>query len=505
MTQQQRDQRRLAAAGRPDHAQGLAGRERERHVGERRRRLPRILERHRVELQRSVAQHRLGAMVVDRQRRAQDRLEPRPRRLAALHQRQHPARREHRPDQLAEVHAEARELADRQLLLRDQPAAEAEGQRGGRGQRDADRRLVRGFPLLRLVAAIGRRARAARQLRARARLEAECAQRAHAGDGFLHVVVELAEAVERRAPGVVHVARDHPEGPGHERERQQRDRGQPPVDAERHHADDEHEGQRAVEAGEERLARGHFDGIDVVGGARHEVAGALLLEVRRPLLRQPLVELRAQLDAEAIGRGEQLQSPADAQQVDGRAHRHQDRELGQQGIAAQRAGDEPVDHAAHLARHGDREHRHADEHRGGQQIGMPLAAYEAADQSVEVHGIRRLSRRRPHQPEMNCGACAPRVELLLLVVAPAVLRGRRSACPGLARLRPDSPLRPNPASARGRGSASVPRWPRSCAAVRAAARVRTPLRRAGRRRPRRPRGRRGHRRTPACALRSSAR
>ena len=45
-------------------------------------------------------------------------------------------------------------------------------------------------------------------------------------------------------------------------------------------------------AGEERFARRHLDGVDVVGRERHQVAGPLPMEERRTLQRQPRVELR---------------------------------------------------------------------------------------------------------------------------------------------------------------------------------------------------------------------
>ena len=123
------------------------------------------------------------------------------------------------------------------------------------------------------------RARVAKSA-AGARLEAERAQRAHAGDDFLHVLVEVGEAVERLPPRVVHVREMITQnahamnGNGSSATRPSR-QSTPSVII----ADDQHQRQRAVEAGEERFARGHLHGIDVVGGARHEVARALAMEV----------------------------------------------------------------------------------------------------------------------------------------------------------------------------------------------------------------------------------
>jgi hypothetical protein len=97
------------------------------------------------------------------------------------------------------------------------------------------------------------------------------------------------------------------------REGQQGDGGQAPVDAEEHDAQHHHQGQRAVEAGQQRLARGLFDGVDVVGGERHQVAGALALVEGRTLRRQAPVQTGAQFDAEAVGGRIQAQAPGHAQ------------------------------------------------------------------------------------------------------------------------------------------------------------------------------------------------
>ena len=235
--------------------------------------------------------------------------------------------------------------------LPDEPAAERKRQHGGRSQRQPDRGLVGGLPALRVVACVGGRARAAAKSRpARASRPSARSVRT-AATRLLHVVVEVGEAVERAAPRLVHAARDDEEGERHERKRQQRDEAQAPVHAERHHRHDEHQRQRAVEAGEESLARRHLHGVDVVGRVGHEVAGTPAMEERRPLQRQALVELRAQLDAQAKRRAEQLQAPADAQEVDRRGHREQDRELLPQRGTREAARDQPVDDVPDAPRH----------------------------------------------------------------------------------------------------------------------------------------------------------
>jgi hypothetical protein len=167
LAQQHAQQGRLAGARRADQAQGLARFQAQRHVVEggalalaplavgARRILAVVGEAHLVQYQRAALQLVERAVIVDRQRDLQQRLQARQRRASALDQRQHPAGREHRPDQLAQVHAEAGQRADGDLALPHQPAAQAERQAGGGGEGEADRRLVGGFPFLRTQAGVG--------------------------------------------------------------------------------------------------------------------------------------------------------------------------------------------------------------------------------------------------------------------------------------------------------------------------------------------------------------
>jgi hypothetical protein len=200
------------------------------------------------------------------------------------------------------------------------------------------------------------------------------------------MLVQVREALQRLGPRLVHAARDHPEGDRHQRERQQRHQPEPPVDAQRHHRHHQHQRQRAVEGGEKRLAGGHFHRVDIIGGARHQVAGALSLEKRRSLQRQAPVQVGTQFDAEPIRGGEQLQAPAHAQEIDRHAHCDQDQHLAPQQVTDQPPGDEAVDHRTDLARHRHREHGHADQHRRRGDVGAPVASDEPGNQSGQCHG-----------------------------------------------------------------------------------------------------------------------
>ena len=141
------------------------------------------------------------------------------------------------------------------------------------------------------------------------------------------MVVQRREALERIGRRGVDMAGDAPERQRHQRERQQGDEGQAPVHAQRHDRQHHHQREGAVEAGQHRFAGRHFDRVDVVGGQRHQVAGALLLVEGRALRRQARVEAGAQFDPELVGGGEQAQAPADPQHVDRQAESEQLRQL----------------------------------------------------------------------------------------------------------------------------------------------------------------------------------
>jgi hypothetical protein len=141
-----------------------------------------------------------------------------------------------------------------------------------------------------------------------------------------------------------------------------------------------HQGQRAVEAGQHGLAGGHFDGVDIVGGERHQVAGALALVEAGALQRQARVQAGAQRDAELVGRAVQDLAPGDAQEIDAGADQQQRADFHQQRVAGQGVGCQAVDHGTDLARHPDAEGGHTGQHGAGQDIGAAVLAHKTADQ-----------------------------------------------------------------------------------------------------------------------------
>jgi hypothetical protein len=103
-------------------------------------------------------------------------------------------------------------------------------------------------------------------------------------------------------------------------------------------------------------------GVDVVGGQRHQVAGALLLVKGRSLRRQAGIQARAQFDAQFVRRPVQAHAPADAQHVDGDAERNQLRKFEEQRMAVERMRGQAVDGGADGAGNPDGAGSHAHQH-----------------------------------------------------------------------------------------------------------------------------------------------
>jgi len=172
------------------------------------------------------------------------------------------------------------------------------------------------------------------------------------------MVIELAKGIQRIARCLVDVVGDTPERQRHQWKWQQGCSGQAAVHAQAHHGHHHDQGQRAVKAGQHGFAGRHLHRVNVVGGKGHQVAGALLLEEVRSLLAQPRVEALAQLCAQPVAGGKQLQPPGHTQEVDGDAGQYQPRQLRQQGVLTKRPGHQCVNHMAHLAGYENRERAH---------------------------------------------------------------------------------------------------------------------------------------------------
>ncbi len=101
------------------------------------------------------------------------------------------------------------------------------------------------------------------------------ADHAHAREIFLNAAADVGKHLLDDFEAIVDAAAEQDHRDAHQRRRNQAEQRQPPVD--RPHDSDQEEG------GEERLgevhdarAQHHADGVQIVGGARHDVAGAVL-------------------------------------------------------------------------------------------------------------------------------------------------------------------------------------------------------------------------------------
>ena len=230
------------------------------------------------------------------------------------------------------------------------------------------------------------------------------------------MVVELAKAVQRVFGGPVNLVGNAPERQRHQRKRQQRSQRQAPVNAQRHHGHHHDQGQRAIKARQHGLTRGHLHRVDVVGGQRHQVAGALLLKEMRPLQAESRIQACTQLGAQPVARSKQLQPPGHAQKVNGDSSQQQPAQLHAQNLARHDSGHQAVHHVAHLARNKHRECTYGCQHQARKQVRAPVLANVKANQAGQSHGGNALQER----------VCLKRIRRLILVMPPKQVgvRGR---------------------------------------------------------------------------------
>ncbi len=88
---------------------------------------------------------------------------------------------------------------------------------------------------------------------------------------------------------VVHLLGNFFERDRHKWKWQQRDYGQSPVHAQKHHAQYHQQGRGAVKSGQHGFTGGKFYRIGIVGAERHQIAGALALKKIRALQTQSFV------------------------------------------------------------------------------------------------------------------------------------------------------------------------------------------------------------------------
>ena len=289
-SRQQGDQRGLARSGGPDECDGLSGLDANRHVFEHRPVRSRIGERQVArfdragERRRSPCRRHVG--IADVGGRIHDFQHPLPRRHAALQHVRDPAERDHRPAQHHEIRVERHELAERDAAADHLAAAHPQHEQRAETEEKRHARIEHALqPDQDAVAAhvfVIRRAEPPDLVR----FLVIRADDADTGERLLDDRAQIGElrldgleAPVNRAAEILHAHR-------HERQRKQRDERQPRVD--RRHQDDR-DGKHEDRAGRihHRRADHHAHGVQIVGRARHQVAGAPGLVVAERHLLQP--------------------------------------------------------------------------------------------------------------------------------------------------------------------------------------------------------------------------
>ena len=228
-------------------------------------------------------------------RRVQDVQHPLPGRRSALYNIDDPAERDERPCQQDQVAAERHELAERQPPADDVAAADPDDQQAAEAKAQRETRIERRLEpneasIRRHVVVVGKTE--ACQL---GRFLSIRADNANAGERFLDDRAHVGQlGLDALEPAVDRVA-EVPGGHRDARQRQQGDEGEPEVDP-GHDANGDHEPDHRADEVHHRRPDEHPHGRQIVGGARHQVAGAIGLKIFE---RQPL-EVAEKIVAEGI-------------------------------------------------------------------------------------------------------------------------------------------------------------------------------------------------------------
>ncbi len=331
--------------------------------------------------------------IADRGRLVEDVQHPLPGRHPALQQIGDPAERDHRPTQHRQIRVEGDELADRDAMQ--DHIASAEPEHDQRRKAEEERHAREEQPLEADQLAVAGQIREVRGTKARnlRRFLPIGPHHAHARQRLLgnraqvrQLLLNLLEAAMDGVAEVLDRDRD-------ERQRQQRDQRQLHVDRQ-HQRDGDDEEDAGAGGIHHRRADHHADGVEIVGCARHQVAGAMRLVVAE---RQPL-QMREEVVAEVVfelTRGANQQAPgqiAEHAADDGGGERG--RAIEQQ-LARGDAGGEVVDRvlqnpgAGELDRGGD---QRAEQPEGD----LPSAAADVRQQAAERGHLPSMSRLERH-------------------------------------------------------------------------------------------------------------
>ena len=238
-----------------------------------------------------------GVGVVDRRCGVEHLEHPLPRRGTALQQVGHPAERDHRPGQHHQVGVEGHQLAHGHTPGDHVAAAQPQHQQHPDAHQQAHHREKRALDANERAVAPHVLVVGGREPPDLVLLTAVGAHDAHARQGFLGDGADGRELLLDGLEAFVDGFADHVD---QNRERRQRDEGQQretPVERQ-HQRDDRDEREHGVRQVHERGPDHHAHGVQVVGGPRHQVAGAIALEVAglQALQRREEVVTQVELD-----------------------------------------------------------------------------------------------------------------------------------------------------------------------------------------------------------------
>jgi hypothetical protein len=146
---------------------------------------------------------------------------------------------------------------------------------------------------------------------------------------------------------------------GHERQRDQRPQREPRVDRD-HDREGHRKRQQRVRRIHDRRADHHPHRVEIVGRARHQVAGAVRLEIRQRQLLQVREEVVAHVVLDVAGGADQNPAREELEDAAEQTDREQQRAVAGQ-LAARHALCEIVDRAPEHGRPGERDRsRHHD-------------------------------------------------------------------------------------------------------------------------------------------------
>ena len=278
----------------------------------------------------------------------------------------------HRPDQLAEVHGEAGELTQGQLIAQHQHTAPRHREEVGATDTEIDDRIELGIDAGHRHIALPRLFGQLGKALIFQRFNRIGFQHPHAGKGLLGLVVELGEGPLRRLELGVDLSAEAIHEIGHHRQRQQGDQRQLPGVLAAHDGEHQYPDHDGVHQSQHPFASGHLHSLNVIGGMGHQIAStvALIKIGAHP------GEMAEKAIAQHIGqtvRGTKQHHPPDvAQQINQHTQTKQPRQIAHQGTIVETAPGDAINHPAHHFGRNNGQQGHHQQQGDGSQITGPL-------------------------------------------------------------------------------------------------------------------------------------